>query len=254
MVERLLADCRSGLPSEAEFVFLVLKEIRVDRARGDAAFVGQTLQCAAHPSARWAGPTARAGRRVGQLPVSRLTLPASLNFSAMLVAAAGCTNLPKRVPVLAKPQEGNSILNASSACQKSLPCLVPQCPPSACNRLIVSPQITPVNQPGRAKHEAGCPTSRSFLARCGIPPMLRAKCTGPIESQREGAVVSHISRKTSEMPEFPVRGLDMAACAPFFKERRMKLANPLSLTGNWGVGPPGLREGARGLLYREREG
>ena len=31
------------------------------------------------------------------------------NFSAVEVAAAGCRNLPKRVPVLAKPQEGNSI-------------------------------------------------------------------------------------------------------------------------------------------------
>jgi hypothetical protein len=29
--------------------------------------------------------------------------------------------------------------------------------------------------------------------------MLIAKCIGAIESQREGAVVTHISRKTSEM-------------------------------------------------------
>ena len=29
--------------------------------------------------------------------------------------------------------------------------------------------------------------------------MLTAKCIGGIESQREGTVVSHISRKTSEM-------------------------------------------------------
>src|ERR1700691_4829404 len=44
-----------------------------------------------------------------------------------------------------------------------------------------------------------CPISRSFFARCGIPPMLTAKCVGRIESQRERAVVSHISRKTSEI-------------------------------------------------------
>src|ERR1700689_3631568 len=54
---------------------------------------------------------------VGHAPVNWLTMPASLNFSAILVAAAGCTNLPKRVPVLANPQECNSILNRSSACQ-----------------------------------------------------------------------------------------------------------------------------------------
>src|ERR1700689_515696 len=45
----------------------------------------------------------------------------------------------------------------------------------------------------------GWPISRSFFARYGIPPMLTAKCVGRIKSQRERAVVSHISRKTSEI-------------------------------------------------------
>jgi hypothetical protein len=45
----------------------------------------------------------------------------------------------------------------------------------------------------------GCPISRSFFARCGIPLMLTAKRVGRIESQRERAVVSHISRKASEI-------------------------------------------------------
>src|SRR5215469_11501067 len=45
---------------------------------------------------------------VGHTPVQRCTCAASLNFSAIVEAAAGCRNLPKRVPVLAKPHEGNS--------------------------------------------------------------------------------------------------------------------------------------------------
>src|SRR5207248_4365920 len=54
---------------------------------------------------------------VGQTPVSRCTCPASLNFSSVVVAAAGCVNLPNRVPVFANPQDGSSIRNVSSALQ-----------------------------------------------------------------------------------------------------------------------------------------
>src|SRR5437588_11150386 len=52
---------------------------------------------------------------VGQQPVNRCTWPASLNFSSVEVAAAACWNLPKRVPVLAKPQEGSSMQKPSRA-------------------------------------------------------------------------------------------------------------------------------------------
>src|SRR5580765_8397933 len=52
---------------------------------------------------------------VGQTPVSRCTMAASLSFSSVDVAAAGCRNLPNRVPVLANPHEGSSIWNESSA-------------------------------------------------------------------------------------------------------------------------------------------
>src|SRR5947209_2606436 len=54
---------------------------------------------------------------LGHTPVSLCTWPASENFSLMQVAAAGCTNFPKRVPVFANPHEGSSIRNASSALQ-----------------------------------------------------------------------------------------------------------------------------------------
>src|ERR1700722_16304312 len=59
---------------------------------------------------------------VGQTPVNRWTWPASLNFSSVVVAAAGWIYFPKRVPVFAKPHEGSSMRKASSA-SKSLPVL-----------------------------------------------------------------------------------------------------------------------------------
>src|SRR5579872_1134374 len=52
---------------------------------------------------------------VGQTPVSRCTWPASLNFSSVVVAAAGWMNFPNRVPVLAKPQDGSSMRKDSIA-------------------------------------------------------------------------------------------------------------------------------------------
>src|SRR5262245_42709094 len=52
---------------------------------------------------------------VGQAPVSAWTSPASLNLSSIVTAAAGWRNLPNRVPVFAKPHEGSSIWNRSSA-------------------------------------------------------------------------------------------------------------------------------------------
>src|ERR1019366_8881893 len=52
---------------------------------------------------------------VGLAPVSLLTCAASANFSSSVVAAPACENLPNLVPVLAKPHEGTSIRNPSSA-------------------------------------------------------------------------------------------------------------------------------------------
>src|SRR6266852_9870507 len=52
---------------------------------------------------------------VGHTPVSKCTCPASLNFSSVVVAAAGWINFPKRVPVFAKPQDGSSMRKVSSA-------------------------------------------------------------------------------------------------------------------------------------------
>src|SRR5437879_1593191 len=50
----------------------------------------------------------------GQQPVYLCTIPASASFSSIVAAAAGCRNLPNRVPVSAYPQLGVSILKPSS--------------------------------------------------------------------------------------------------------------------------------------------
>ena len=47
--------------------------------------------------------------------------------------------------------------------------------------------------------KAGCPTSRSFFARCGIPLHLSSNSRVFRCTERSTSVVSHISRKTSEM-------------------------------------------------------
>ena len=52
---------------------------------------------------------------VGQQPVTRWTSPASASLSFRSMAAASWKNLPNRVPVSAKPQEGVSIAKFSSA-------------------------------------------------------------------------------------------------------------------------------------------
>jgi hypothetical protein len=108
VIDGLLADLRGGIAERAELVLLVLKEVGIDGAGADAEARSSCLTrgTSAMPLGR-SQSTWRA--RVGVTPVRRLTSAASANFSSMVEAAAACTNLPKRVPVLANPQEGISI-------------------------------------------------------------------------------------------------------------------------------------------------
>ena len=123
VIERLLANGSGGIAQRAELVFLILKEIGIDGAGADAEAALELLA----PRARRQTPLGRShstcSASVGVTPVRRLTSAASANFSSMVEAAAACTNLPKRVPVLANPQEGISIWKESSA----LNCLVEEC-------------------------------------------------------------------------------------------------------------------------------
>ena len=63
--------------------------------------------------------------------------------------------------------------------------------------------------------------------------------------------IPHLAKNERDAPNFLFAALDMAACAPFFKERRMKFVEPTKLhrkSGVWGhpafrrelvAGPPG---------------
>jgi hypothetical protein len=57
--------------------------------------------------------------------------------------------------------------------------------------------------------------------------------------RRSKPVVSHISRKTSEMPRIScTQPSDTTVCAPFFKKRRIQCAEPTNLdrkSGMWGT-------------------
>jgi hypothetical protein len=50
--------------------------------------------------------------------------------------------------------------------------------------------------------------------------------------------IPHLAKNERDAPNFLYAALDMTACAPFFKERRMKFAEPTTLhrkSGMWGT-------------------
>ena len=54
--------------------------------------------------------------------------------------------------------------------------------------------------------------------------------------------IPHLAKNERDAPNFLFAALDMAACAPFFKERRMKFVEPTKLhrkSGVWGTRPSG---------------
>jgi hypothetical protein len=95
-----IQQVREGVPANfgarvadgPELVLLVLKQIWVDRTRTDVVFALEILDFR------------DVGFAVGKIPED-------------VQAAAGWENLPKRVPVLAKPQEGISMRKRSRAVQ-----------------------------------------------------------------------------------------------------------------------------------------
>src|SRR6185437_12188952 len=138
VLDRHLAYLGGGVRDGAELVLLRLEKVGIDAARADAVqHQSQPLPGAGVQVRKRLGlmlpartPCSRSRARitgmsltplgmsqstwsatVGVMPVSRKTSPASANFSAVVVAAASWMNLPKRVPVLAKPQDGISIRN-----------------------------------------------------------------------------------------------------------------------------------------------
>jgi hypothetical protein len=53
--------------------------------------------------------------------------------------------------------------------------------------------------------------------------------------------IPHLAKNERDTPNFLHAALDTTACAPFFKERRMKFTEPRTFTGNRGCGAPGFR-------------
>jgi len=52
--------------------------------------------------------------------------------------------------------------------------------------------------------------------------------------------IPHLAKNERDTPNFLYAALDKVACAPFFKERRMKCAEPTKLnrkSGMWGTQP-----------------
>ena len=114
VIERGLADFRVGIAKRPILVNLVLENIGVDRAEANAAFVAEAIT--ADVLLRPSGKSQRTCVATeGQQAVKRCTCPASLNFSSVVVAAESWMNFPKRVPVLANPQDGSSIANVFKA-------------------------------------------------------------------------------------------------------------------------------------------
>ena len=60
------------------------------------------------------------------------------------------------------------------------------------------------------------------------------------ESEGKRGGIPHLAKNQRDAANFLYAALDMAACAPFFKERRMKFAEPTKLlrkSGMWGTRP-----------------
>ena len=89
VLQRSLANGRIGIAERSVLVFLILKEIGIDRSRQDAISVRKLLDVVDAVGRRRGKSHSTCRATVGQTPVSRCTCPASLNFSSVVVAAAG---------------------------------------------------------------------------------------------------------------------------------------------------------------------
>ena len=108
VLESALANVRIGIAQRSKLVFLVLKEVGINRARAHAVVALQFAHRAhiRQPVGQIPQHMQRQRRRHAGEPV-HFGCIGKLLFDGG--AAAACTNLPKRVPVLAKPHEGISI-------------------------------------------------------------------------------------------------------------------------------------------------
>src|SRR5215471_17195133 len=148
---------------------------------------------------------------VGQTPVSPCTWPASLNFSSIVTAAAGCRNLPNRVPVFAKPQDGNSIRNASSAWKTASE--------------VIFVDVSFVHEERRAEDDlAAADVDPSETARLECRRSRRERLTHELRG-RENRQISQVARVPQD------HGLNDAAVHVRFVDVRQRQSDDANVSG-----------------------
>ena len=71
-----------------------------------------------------------------------------------------------------------------------------------------------------------------------VSPSTTREFSAPMGTEQLRFAESHISQRARDTPNFLYAALDMTACAPFYKERRMRLGDPNDLrrkSGRWGT-------------------
>jgi hypothetical protein len=83
----------------------------------------------------------------------------------------------------------------------------------------------------------GCPISRSFFARCGIP-RTSTLFSELRKTHVERCGIPHLAKNERDTPNFLHAAPDMTACAAFIKESHMDFANAHKLHSKsriWGT-------------------
>ena len=116
VLQRLAPDCFARIAKGSEFVILILKQIWVYGAHTHAVSLGEgSHSCSIFQSTREVPLHVHSNGRTGTRKSVNLGRVAQLLFNR---CRSGWLKIfPNRVPVLAKPHEGNSMRKASSADQ-----------------------------------------------------------------------------------------------------------------------------------------
>jgi hypothetical protein len=94
--------------------------------------------------------------------------------------------------------------------------------PRICQAVLPPPMARTPKVDSRSPTRDGCPTSRSFFARCGIPRFFPSDSRFTRWTERSASLLFHISRKTSEIAGFSVRSTSSGTCTAFIEQSRVK--------------------------------
>jgi hypothetical protein len=125
VLQRLPANGGRRIAQRTEFVFLILKQVGIDRPRANAKLLLQSLH-SGHVLQAVGQIPKHMQRQRGRCPCQAVDLGrvGKFLFDGACRRRA-CTNLPKRVPVLANPQDGISMRKPSSALKAISCCPIP---------------------------------------------------------------------------------------------------------------------------------